>query len=297
MDIRRLSIFLEVVDQGSFTAAADVIDCSQPAVSQAIRELETDLGTLLFHRIGRRIRLTPAGSVLVAPVRRLLRDLEVSRAAVRAVAGLEDGQLDLACLPTLAAAPLAPLVGRFRQLHPGVMVTLAAPEDTEELLNLVRTGHVELGIVEEDATRGLHSISLGSQDFLVVSPPGSSRSSPLALRDIAALPIVASQKGTSSRRLLDEAFAAEDLTPRIGVETTQREAIIPLILAGAGIGLLPRPLAEHAAMLGCTLAELMPAVQRAMALVHRDGPLTPGARSFVELVRAESEFGSTVLHT
>jgi len=67
MDIRRLSIFLEVVEQGGFTRAADALLCSQPAVSQAIGQLESELGTPLFLRIGRRVELTAAGRALVAP--------------------------------------------------------------------------------------------------------------------------------------------------------------------------------------------------------------------------------------
>ena len=67
MDIRRLSIFLAVVDEGGFTAAADALAMSQPAVSQAIRELEDDLGAALFHRLGRGVRLTPGGRSPGAP--------------------------------------------------------------------------------------------------------------------------------------------------------------------------------------------------------------------------------------
>ncbi len=288
MDLRRLSIFLEVIDQGSFTAAADVIGCSQPAVSQAIRELERDLGTPLFHRIGRQIRLTPAGGALVGPARRLSADVELSRAAVRAVAGLEEGRLDLACLPTLAAAPLAPLVGRFHQSHPGLLVTLAAPEDTEELLDLVRGGRAEIGIVDDAPAADLTMLSMGRQDFLVVSPPGSPTDAALTLEDISARSFVAPPRGTSSRRLLDDALASVGVTARVGVEASQREALLPLILAGAGTGLLPRPLAEHAALLGCAVSSLSPPVYRELTLVHRPGPLTPAARAFVRLAHESS---------
>src|SRR5580704_11943360 len=71
MDVRRLAIFLEVVDQGGFTRAADVLDVSQPSVSQAVRELETDLGTPLFHRFARSVALTSAGEALVPSARQV----------------------------------------------------------------------------------------------------------------------------------------------------------------------------------------------------------------------------------
>src|SRR5262245_41333831 len=124
MDLRRLALFLDVVDHGGVTRAAEAAHVSQPSVSQAIRELESELGTPLFHRVGRRLVLTAAGEALVEPARQALRDVDTARAAVEAVAGLERGRLDLAALPTLAIDPMAPLVGRFRRAHPGVTLSL-----------------------------------------------------------------------------------------------------------------------------------------------------------------------------
>src|SRR2546429_2987960 len=86
MDLRRLRLFLAVVDHGGMTRAAEVEHVAQPSVSQAIRELETELGTPLFHRVGRRVVLTAAGEALVGPARQALRDVETGRAAVEAVA-------------------------------------------------------------------------------------------------------------------------------------------------------------------------------------------------------------------
>jgi len=86
MDSRRLAIFLSVVDEGGFTAAGDALAMSQPAVSQAVRELEADLGTLLFHRLGRAVKLTAAGEALVLPARQARYDLHVGRQAVEEVA-------------------------------------------------------------------------------------------------------------------------------------------------------------------------------------------------------------------
>ena len=113
MDLRRLTYFLAVVDHGGFTAGADEVDVSQPALSLAVKELERELEVALFDRVGRRVHLTAAGQALVGPARQALRDVETGRAAVAAVAGVRAGTLALASLPTLAADPLAELVGRF----------------------------------------------------------------------------------------------------------------------------------------------------------------------------------------
>src|SRR5689334_5113963 len=140
MDHRRLRLFLAVADEGSFTAAAEAAHVAQPAVSLAVRELETELGAALFVRSRQGAALTVAGEALVGPARQALRDLDNASAAVREVVGLVAGRLDVASLPTLAADPVAGLVGRFRHDHPGVTVRLRAPFGLEEVADDVRSG-------------------------------------------------------------------------------------------------------------------------------------------------------------
>src|SRR5688572_24709858 len=114
MDMRRLQMFLAVHEHQSFTRAAKASFISQPALSQCIKELENQMGAVLFHRLGRRVTLTPAGEALVGPASQVVREFEAGRRAVQAVKGLQAGRLDLVCLPSLAADPVAPLIGAFR---------------------------------------------------------------------------------------------------------------------------------------------------------------------------------------
>ena len=139
MDVRRLGHFVAVADHGGFTAAAKAVHVSQPALSLAVKDLENELGTRLFTRAGRKAQLTAAGQALLGPARQVLRDLQTGRAAVAAVTGLESGNLTLASLPTLAADPVAGLVGEFRRQYPGIRIDLAAPDDSTDLLDLVIT--------------------------------------------------------------------------------------------------------------------------------------------------------------
>ncbi len=81
----------------------------------------------------------------------------------------------------------------------------------------------------------------------MVLPPGSTAASPFRLRDLAALPLVAAPPGSSTRGLLDDSLRRSAVTATVVVEAAQREALLPLIVAGAGAGLLPRPLADVAA--------------------------------------------------
>ncbi len=286
MDTRRLQHFVAVVDHGGFTAAAKATFVSQPALSLAVKELEADLGTLLFDRIGRRVQLTAAGSALLGPARQVLRDLETGRAAVAAVSGLESGVLSLACLPTLAADPTAALVGRFRSHYPAVRVDLAAPEDIQELFELVETGTSELGLTDAlDVPDSLVSVELGSQVLVFILPPEATNgvTDAAALIDFADTLFVASPEGTSSRRLLDERLASVGLRPKLAVVSAQRDAILPLVLAGAGAALVPESMAVVAEQLGAVVSRPEPPAVRELALVHRTGPLSPAAARFAEL--------------
>jgi DNA-binding transcriptional LysR family regulator len=285
MDTRRLQHFVAVVDHGGFTAAAKATFVSQPALSLAVKDLEVDLGTLLFDRIGRRVQLTAAGSALLGPARQVLRDLETGRAAVAAVSGLESGVLSLASLPTLAADPTAALVGRFRSRYPGVRVDLAAPEDTKELFELVETGTSELGLTDAlNVPETLVSVKLGSQVLVFILPPATSNSvtEAAALTDFENTLFVASPEGTSSRRLLDERLASVGLHPKLAVVSAQRDAILPLVLAGAGAALVPESTAMVAEQLGAVVARPKPPAVRELALVHRTGSLSPAAARFAE---------------
>ena len=209
MDLRRLRLFLAVVDEGGFTRAAHAEFVSQPSVSQAIRELEEELGTPLFHRVGRGVTLTPAGEALVGPARQTLRDVDTARAAVAAVGGLESGRLDLCALPTLAVDPVAPLTGAFRTAHPGITVTLADAEGPAEVTSQVTTGDAEVGLTVQHAVNdALQSVALGRQEMLIVLPPGTPPlSRALPATELASYPIVTTPRGTSTRQLLDDAFA------------------------------------------------------------------------------------------
>jgi DNA-binding transcriptional LysR family regulator len=225
----------------------------------------------------------------------MLRDAEVARAAVAEVAGLTGGRLDVVALPTLVADPLVGLVGRFRRAHPEVLVRIAEPERAEAVAETVRSGRCELGL--GDATvqdEALEVDRLGTQRVFAVLPPGTplTPDRPVPIARLAGFPLITTPRGTSTRRLLAQALReaepdaepADD--PRIAVVTDHREAIVPLVMAGAGAAVLPEPLARNAAALGASVAPLAPALTREVVLVRRPGALSPAARAFRDLALA-----------
>lgn len=284
VDARQLGAFLAVVEHGTVTSAAEAIHVSQPALSQTVRQLERELQVPLFHRIGRRLVLTPAGEALIAPARQVGRDLEVARRAVADVAGLAAGTLDLVILPTLAVEPTADLVGRFRVAHPHVGVRLADAEGTDDAVQRVLDGRAEVVLSDAEATEGLVTHVLGRQVYRAVFPPGMApKGRRISVKRLVGLPMVTTPPNTSTRRLVERAHQLAGASPVIAVEAATREAIVPLVLAGAGVTLLPTPLADDAAASGAEVRELTPALSRVVTLGHRDAVLSPAAKAFVEL--------------
>ncbi len=288
MDHRRLELFIAVVDHGGFTAAARAVHVAQPAVSLAVKQLEREVDAGLLVRSRHGVTLTAAGSALVGPARQALRDLDVAADAVAAVTGLVAGRLDLASLPTLAADPLAEMVGRFCRAHPKVEVRLAAPTDPRDLADDVRSGSVELGVTEQSpASSGLVQRPVGEQDLVALLPPGEQHTGrPLPLPALAARRLVVTGPGTSLRMIVEQALAQAGLALAIAVETEQRDALVPLVVAGAGTAVVPGPLAASGAAQGAVVRPLEPPWRRSVVLLHRDARLSPAAARFVELALA-----------
>jgi len=288
MDLRKLELFVAVVDSGGFTAAAQAVHVAQPSISLAVKELEREVGAELLVRSRRGVTLTAAGDALLGPARRALREVATAGAAVDAVLGLRRGRLDLAALPTLAADPVADLVGRFRAAHPDVTVGLLAPTDPESVAEVVRTGRAELGVTEAGAhNAGLAQVELDAQELVVVSPPGTPASgTTVALGRLDGVPLVLTPPATSLRTLVDSALRAAGVEPSVAVETEQREAIAPLVLAGAGHAFLPAAVAASAVTQGAVVRRTRPRIERRLVVVHREGALAPAAAAFLAHRRA-----------
>ena len=288
MEIRQLEYVVAVADHGTFTRAARVLHVAQPTLSHGVRALETSLGFDVFDRLGRTVVATSAGAAVIDGARRVLREVAALDAVAGAANRLEAGTLDLVALPTLAVDPLAGLVGRFRTAHPGIVIRVHEPEEASGVEQRLRSGRAELGFSDlTAASTGLARVDLFRQEIVAVSPPGHGDDGvPLTPRELAALPLIVTPVGTSTRRLLDRALARQGLEPTIAVELNYREAIIPLVLSGAGTSLLTVRLARDAAAQGAVVRPVRPALARRIGVLHRPQPLSPAAVAMVVLARA-----------
>ena len=174
MDARQLEYFLAIVDHDGFGRAAQHLHIAQPSLSQAIANLERELGIQLFHRIGRGVVLSTAGSELIAPARQVLRDMRTARATMESAKGLRRGTVELVTMPSPGIEPLGALTRRFTRRHPGITLDAAAAFTPGEVIDKVRQGACELGLVGASgpvSAPGIDVLPLEEQPFVLVGSP------------------------------------------------------------------------------------------------------------------------------
>jgi DNA-binding transcriptional LysR family regulator len=285
VDARQLQYFLAVVDEGGVHAAARKLFVSQPSVSQSLRLLERDLQATLFSRTGRRLVLTAAGESLVAPAREVLHWMELSRAHVDAVNGLRTGRLALATMPSQAVDPLPAVTTRFATRYPLVQILIRAAGTPADVMSMVRAGVVDLGmmaVTEPPDSEGLVVHPVAQQRFIVVSARHESLPAhgPLTYAHLEGQRLIVGQPGTGMRRVADQVIAANRATVAV-VETEHREAVLPLVLAGAGTAIVSEAWRELARQAGLVVHDLVSDERLDVSLVHRPAELTPAARAFL----------------
>ncbi|TNC11607.1 LysR family transcriptional regulator [Methylobacterium terricola] len=148
MDFRRLRYFHAVAKAGSFSRAATEIDIAQPALSRQIKQLEDELGALLFYRDGRGVHLTPAGELLIAFADSMIDGSARVAREIRALGGAPQASLSLGVLPSLSTALLEPLVVRLHERHPGIRLNVREAM-SGTMMNLLQDGKVDIAVVYE----------------------------------------------------------------------------------------------------------------------------------------------------
>ena len=284
MDRRHLEYFLAVADLGSFTRAAASLSIAQPSLSQAIAALERDLGSQLFERHGRGVRLTPAGEALMEPARRTLRSFLSARGAVRGVSDGGFGRLTIMTNTLWAIEPLARMIGDFRRDHPGVHMSVSDPARRSDVLDAVRLGEAEFGLLDGTPPGGiLASRWLVDHELVAVVPAGvDGPSGPVTVEDLVPYGLISTRDGTALRTLVDTQLEIAGRPAEVAVETAHVASIVPLLLAGAGAALLPQTLAADAAAKGARVLPLLPPSRASVHLVWREGRLSELGEHFLE---------------
>ncbi|NNG37726.1 LysR family transcriptional regulator [Flexivirga sp. ID2601S] len=243
MDLKQLRYFDTVAQTCHFGQAAERLHVAQPALSQAIRRLEADLGVELLTRTTRSVQLTPAGEFFHREVTRLLRELDASVAGARSIAGGRSGLLRIGFTGTSAYTQMSRLARLVRSALPAVAVEVQTDLLTPRQTELLGDGRLDLGVlrapVDDDGIRTRHLLD----EPLILALPADHRLVPesgLELGDVATDDFVTY---TDTRSVVYEAMVAScrdaGFSPTIAHRAPSTAASLALVAAGLGITLVP----------------------------------------------------------
>ena len=245
VDLKQLEYFVRVAELGSFTRASIALDVAQPALSRQVRLLEVELHQSLLVRNGRGATPTEAGKLLLAHGRGILHQVERAREELGRVRGSLAGRVAIGLPPTLARVLTVPLTRAFREQLPDARLSISEGLSTvmqEWLLN----GRLDIAVLyNAQPANGIEMMPLLTEYLMLVQarPPGLLEDPPpppIALHDVARLPLVIPSRPNSIRMHVEAEMAGIGCRPLIALEIDGVSAILDLVADGAGCAVLPR---------------------------------------------------------
>jgi DNA-binding transcriptional LysR family regulator len=250
LDVKQLRVLRAVAQHGSFSAAAEALSYTQPAVSQQIAALERTAGATLVDRTSRGVHLTDAGRALVEHADAVLARLSAAEAELEAIAGVRGGRVRLSSFPTAGASLLPPAVALFTERHPDVELSFVE-EEPEEAVQMLRAAELEVAIVFEYRElsqpefdrmyEGIELRRLVDDPMYLALPrdhPGARRPR-IRLQDFASETWIQNDTRGPCGRLHLAACGSAGFEPKIGFQSDDYNVVQGLIAAGVGISLLP----------------------------------------------------------
>jgi len=290
MELRALRSFLAVAEELHFGRAAERVGVSQPSLSQHIARLEAELGTALFQRTSRRVRLTPAGAALVPGARRALIEVQRGARAARDAAGGSTGELVIGALGSALNGMLPALVRVFTAQAPDVAIDIRQL-DTAEQLAALQDRRLDVGFTRSaEPALGLVVTSVAEEPLVAVLPADH----PLAAGATVALEALADQPFVLWPRQASVGFYDEVITacrhagfsPHIKFEGRGAETLLGLVAAGLGVSIQPEPY-RNLARTGVAFRPLAaPAPTTTLQVAHRRGDPAPVVSRFLAIVDA-----------
>ncbi|MGE3511205.1 MAG: LysR family transcriptional regulator [Vicinamibacterales bacterium] len=288
MDLAALRIFLAVAEERSFSRAAAKVHRTQPAVSQAVRRLEDDLGEQLFDRSSKSGTLTDAGRVLQNYGQRLVRLAEETESAMRELRDLRRGRV-LIGANEAAVHTLLPLMATFRRKVPDVAIDVRRVP-ARQIAVEVQQGSLDFGVLTfKPSESGLLDVVVGSDELVLLVPPSHpfARRKQVSMADVAGEPVVAHNDPSPARERVLRMFEDLQITLNLVISLPSLDGIKRAVELGLGVALLPRRCAITEIASGRLAAIPVQGIsrRRQLTLVCRNAHRSHAANAFLAIAR------------
>lgn len=291
MDLRHLRYFVAVAEERHFGHAADRLHMAQPPLSQAIRQLETEIGTTLLRRTTRRVDLTEAGIAYLARARAILTSVEEATREARLVAAGTVGHLALGCVGSATYSLLPALSRRLAEELPGVDFSFRGEMLVPDQVAALRSGGIDVALLRPPIADASLALTLLRRDRLVVALPADH---PLAARrqltsaSLRGLDLIVHSAGRRSMMYDVVARLTHDagVEPRIRHEVGETSTLVTLVAGGLGVAIVPEPVTALA-LDGVVYRPLVrPTTCVELAVAHRAERDEPHLTRTVAIIRS-----------
>ena len=289
MDINQLEVLVTVARERSFSRAAEVLERTQPAISQAIRRLETEIGEKLFDRSSKDGTLTFAGEVLLAYAEQMLNLRHTAEAAIRELRDLRHGKVTISANEHTVFY-LIPIIEEFRRQHPLIKIEVQRGV-ASRIPKQITAREVELGVVSFSPNDdSIKAIAVTTDELVFVASPKHEFAgrAELSIKELGEQSFVAHNAMSPYRRLVIEAFEKHKVRLNIGVELPSLEAIKLMVEHGAGVALVPR-LSANAEIASGRLVALSVKdlkLERKLNIIYRrNSELSHASKAFIRVAK------------
>lgn len=295
MDVRKLEAFCKVYELQNFSKAGEVMYLSQPTISSHVANLEEELGVRLFDRMGRKVLPTEAGHVLYRSAVSVFENLDRAKASIEMLRDKVVGELVVGCSTIPSHNVMPELLSEFSRKYPDVRFVIRT-QDSAEVIRRVADGDWPVGIVGQlPEEEGLKSEVIMEDEVVVVAKAGASWlpvvDGPMPLETMAKLPWVMREKGSGTRRVLEQALlesgkTLRDLNVRCQVDGTCET--IAHTLNGVGVSVTSRLASESHVASGNLVRLNVPELEgkrHFYVIYHRDRHMFPALRTFLDFIR------------
>ncbi|WP_019937493.1 LysR substrate-binding domain-containing protein [Bordetella sp. FB-8] len=239
MDLRQLEYFICVIDAGSFSRAAAVLNLAQPSLSRQIALLESDLGQRLLNRTGRGVTPTEAGNALATHARSMLDTAKLARNELRELHASPGGRVIVGMPPRVALGLSVPLIQRFRERFPRAVITVLEGLSVPLRESLI-AGRLDLALLFDPlVSPQLEYQKLMRERLLLVAPFGSKLPARVEVTSLTAYEMILPSAPNAIRSLLDAILRPHHIELQVLAEVGAVNTVLALVAKGIGCTVLP----------------------------------------------------------
>lgn len=288
INIKHLKAYIAVASELHFTRAADKICLTQPALSSLIQQLEHELGVSLISRHTRQVELTEAGKEFKLTAEKLVTDFEQALYDVRTYKSMRRGRLSIAALPSVCSSILPSVLAKFNSEYPDIKINIMDCTG-QEILDALNDKRVDFAISYTQSDKELEAMPLMKDALMVVC---HRKHVFAAQKEVSWLQLVderviAMEKGTTIRTLIDSNALAKDIKLDIILEPRMMPTALAYTEAGIGISILPSSgVSQNLSRDLLMLPLVEPRIERGIAILRRrDRAITPAAKIFQQYLQ------------